>query len=1180
MRTVAKALTLGRSLDAASAVNGREPKPGKEKEKQLECCFEEFSYEYGVEPTYGLLKHLSRSTKRGNLQLWIPDTIVLGQGKPYWLYSSRSGYLQKTTRFDKSHVLDKLGSRRYKDEHVVVVKRTKSRTQNAVLSRLRNTTTVLTSVGLESLLASEDVYNDKLVIQRFIKCKGSKPAIIRAHWQCQRPFRAWFISSHRRTDQRRNAAKKDDPAAKLVFSLSEKHGSVDVFHLKGKACMETSRQTLLLLAHIQGVLGRRLEELAVDFIRDTSGNLWFLQVKAYKLLTQALKPRLNPADPGITFEKKCRFCMRSLRKEQTRFRLTTQMILDTSALLIKRLPRDTYDRVFGAQAGADLGLDPSKLYHGHRVCEVCYELYQKEKRLAQTASQLCRLMGNRVKLSVDLPETVTALTKQPLERCGFCLQDEVFKQHISKEQKQQSSVKYMSVYRVFIALHEIHKLPELTSFEPESLQGDGNEKRKQKKGNMELVLALEVLGNQIQIDITQNIRRAESRGDRSFVAINQCRLINFFTEEPQDEPLASHRSGVSMLIALQQEVKLKLIELGGESPPWEASSVSQTKEPAAKVIGQCLIPLLQFKSSLVRNSTMLLPMGFSNELCQVRVSLGIQRVHQSLHPNALGRTFCRGGIFQSIEPFHVSAPIPAEWMDALSSTPETVARKLARRQQEEAREEDELREANRGREEEANAVDELGQKAWCLQVELHQLRNLHHQQLSKVHNLYAQYTLAGKSYITQVVPVSRESSSLDFSYVYKHFFVGSRERLHAFLQGLERRLEIRLFTSMDPEEAYTTRLLSQIVMDADETGHHCMTRGEILACFKQWESSLKEGQLEAFELAMMQQVLHNLQDLWQHAERRSCLSESMILDELLHLCLILRRLHQLCLEEQTSLQAALIREAPRVFFPSHRSSYEPELSVHYEKQKDRFTKAICSINPAESLESQVFDDRWQTVLGALQDVQKLHSADVHANDRYEPNHMLRVLDSLDNSSRLVYKFTISLAAFLQGQTCIDVTYQVAKVKEKKGKHETLKSMVQGMNDTRRRLIWEYVFRSAEESADGAALTSDLMYTLEELLSGSQDKRWFMSEDECQTMIQTLETIAKTGKDKVTIPELLSASSSKQDNPASKLKQRVAALKWKAAVFPTYIASKLSLYPTKTSDTSTVVQLHGNASDVA
>ena len=1180
VRTIAKAFTAGRTLDAKKKGKGGKSDglaTKSEAESAPDCCFEELVYPYGVEPTYGLFKHLGRCMGRSRLQLWIPDTIVLGQGKPYWLYSSRSGYLQKTTRFDKSHILEKLGNRRYKDDYAVVVKRLKSRTQNTILSRLRNTTTVLTTTGLQALLASEDVYYDKLIIQRFIKCKGKKPAILRAHWQFKRPFKAWFITSQHRFDQPTGA--KEDSSANLLFSLSENKGAVDVFGLHGKACMESSHQTMLLLEHIQSVLGQRLEELAVDYIRDTSGNLWFLQVKGYKLMHQASKTRLSPSSPGLVLEKKCRFCMRSLQKEQTCFRLTAQMILETSARLIKRLPRDTYESIFAAQAGGDLGADPSKLYHGHRVCELCYELFQKEKRLARTCAQFCRLLGNRVKLSVDLPESVTALTRQPLNRFGFCLQDEVFKQHISKDQKQHSSVQQMSLYRLFIALHEIHQLPDLASFLSST---DSMQKKKKKKQRMEVVLALEILGNLIQIDISQEIQRARSRSELSFVTINQCRLINFFTEEPQDEPLASHKSGVSMLIELQQEVTLKLIELCGEDSGEPAStkrptlpSLLRKKHPDAKVIGQCHIPLVQFKSSLVRNSTMVLPLGFHNELCQMRVSLGIQRVHQTLHPNALGRTFQRGGIFQSIEPFHVSAPLPEEWIDALKSTPQTVARKIEQRQR--RQEAEEMRSLRASRvEEDAHALRIEMAQTWCLQVEFHQLRNLHHQQLAKVTNLYVQYEVAGASFSSQVMPLDRSSSSLDFSYLHKHFLRGSKEMLQEFVQTMDKRLEIKLFTSMDPEETFTTQALSQIVKDADETGHHCMTRGELLSCFKHWETSPKADKIEPFEKAMMQQVFKNLQELWQREGQRSTLNESVILDELLHLCLILNRLHKLCHEHETGLQERLIRLAPETFFPSHRCSFEPELCALYEKQKDTFIKAISSPACEDALASIEVDDRWMVVLRALDDVQRLHSGDVHATDLCEPEHMLTILNSPNSSKHLVYKFTIFLAPFLQGQTSIDVTYQVTKVKEKKPKHEVLQGMVQGMNNTRKRLIWEYVFRSAEESADCGALISDLTYTLEELLTGAEDKRWFISEDECRIMLKTLEKIERQGQEKVTIPELLAAGDDKKaTGPPSVLKQRFAALKWKAAVFPTYIATKLSLYPTTASDQSAVIPLHSN-----
>lgn len=63
------------------------------------------------------------TTKAGKLKLWMPDTIVLQDGNPMWIYSSTEGYVFRTETFIDQHILNKIGNMENKDELIAVLKR-------------------------------------------------------------------------------------------------------------------------------------------------------------------------------------------------------------------------------------------------------------------------------------------------------------------------------------------------------------------------------------------------------------------------------------------------------------------------------------------------------------------------------------------------------------------------------------------------------------------------------------------------------------------------------------------------------------------------------------------------------------------------------------------------------------------------------------------------------------------------------------------------------------------------------------------------------------------------------------------------------------------------------------------------------------------------------------------------
>lgn len=135
----------------------------------------------------------SSSQHQRKLQLWIPDTIVyndMGSGA-FWIYTGEDGYVHKTENFQDKHVISKLGDQYHLDEIAAVIKMSDYDESNRPTSEIE----FLNSRDLAERAPTCFGRGAVMVIQKFIKCKGPQPFIVRSVWRKDKPSYSWIITA-------------------------------------------------------------------------------------------------------------------------------------------------------------------------------------------------------------------------------------------------------------------------------------------------------------------------------------------------------------------------------------------------------------------------------------------------------------------------------------------------------------------------------------------------------------------------------------------------------------------------------------------------------------------------------------------------------------------------------------------------------------------------------------------------------------------------------------------------------------------------------------------------------------------------------------------------------------------------------------------------------------------------
>lgn len=125
------------------------------------------------------------------LRMWVPDTVVYNDGDaPFWIYSGVDGLVYRTENFIDKHVVNKLGNSGSPDELVAILKYPEFGDGHAVGNHFQ----LLNTRELHSNLQRITGMGGTCAIQKFVKCKGPNPFVVRAIWKSEKATSVWVLT--------------------------------------------------------------------------------------------------------------------------------------------------------------------------------------------------------------------------------------------------------------------------------------------------------------------------------------------------------------------------------------------------------------------------------------------------------------------------------------------------------------------------------------------------------------------------------------------------------------------------------------------------------------------------------------------------------------------------------------------------------------------------------------------------------------------------------------------------------------------------------------------------------------------------------------------------------------------------------------------------------------------------
>lgn len=137
---------------------------------------------------------------------------------------------------------------------------------------------LLNTKRLQDIVPQLTESESSIVLQRYIKCKGSNSSIVRVLWGDNQSIKAWSITSKVTFD--------DESEQNLINRFTTNYHIDHMCHivpLQGIVCNELGKQIFNIYQFISTNIGRPFIELICDFIKDEDGQWWFLQVKSFRI---------------------------------------------------------------------------------------------------------------------------------------------------------------------------------------------------------------------------------------------------------------------------------------------------------------------------------------------------------------------------------------------------------------------------------------------------------------------------------------------------------------------------------------------------------------------------------------------------------------------------------------------------------------------------------------------------------------------------------------------------------------------------------------------------------------------------------------------------------------------------------------------------------------------------------
>ena len=297
----------------------------------------------------------------------------------FWLYSNEACTVWRTDNFTYKTVSNKLSNFCSQNELVGVIKlesyigptKTKLMTSQELATTVQNA-------------SSSGADKSRCVIQRYIKCIGSKAFKVRTIWSRDAPPYCFIVtnkSSYYEYDGVQDVYKY------MVVPDSRGSTCTLIKTNKGKQLTDTVVYVENIVKYFRGAYGAAVQSVTADFVKDESGIWWLINIKSMILVERIPEAKIkqvvqgeddeddyprNPAGDkqgkkpeGYQKIKLCRYCEQPFHSEDLTKKMTLKMAIELDKHLKYRGYRfdwlDRSERQF---------LDTSNLYEVHKVCKV------------------------------------------------------------------------------------------------------------------------------------------------------------------------------------------------------------------------------------------------------------------------------------------------------------------------------------------------------------------------------------------------------------------------------------------------------------------------------------------------------------------------------------------------------------------------------------------------------------------------------------------------------------------------------------------------------------------------------------------------------------------------------------------------------------------------------------------
>ncbi|CAG9325937.1 unnamed protein product [Blepharisma stoltei] len=338
-----------------------------------------------------LLKNVKTTSCR--LKINFPQAFYILESQSYWIYTDETtGILMNSQEYTKMQAYEELKHFYYEPLNVAAVLRRKKEL-----------------IELESNALSQMELHDKLLknalvsgamIQRYIKCNNDRPTITRLFYinttKVTKASHAYCISSSLSSYEKFSQAK--------VCLCTGILNGFDISLMHGMAIAEYQKYAKNIVTFLQISHSVRIEEIVLDFVKDQSGKIWFLECKGFNLdynsaITKEIKLKLKSSKSQPLLKEyleetkdqllssiHCRLCLLPFKNSDLSHSLPFKMLL-----LYKRHIRKQGRK--GLKISHIRTLSSDFLSHSVRICKLCYMLILQEYELIEAENKLAEYLN-------------------------------------------------------------------------------------------------------------------------------------------------------------------------------------------------------------------------------------------------------------------------------------------------------------------------------------------------------------------------------------------------------------------------------------------------------------------------------------------------------------------------------------------------------------------------------------------------------------------------------------------------------------------------------------------------------------------------------------------------------------------------------------------------------------------